>query len=100
MGLQLRHHAFQAAQRADGDQLAVGVGEQVAGEDVAEEMRLEVVVLGGAEVIVERLPAELRLHLGALLEGIVATRQRRRFGTYLHIATLLHHFLESPQRVE
>ena len=77
MGLQLRHHALKAAQRADGHQLAVGMGQHVAGEDVAEEVRLEVVVLGGAELVVERLSAELGLHLGALLQGIVAVGQRR-----------------------
>ena len=100
MGLKLRHHTFQSAQRTDGDQLAVGMGEQVAGEDVAEEMRFEVIILSGAEVVVEGLSAELGLHLGALLEGVVGVGQRRRFCTYLHIATLLHHFLESSQCVE
>ena len=44
------------------------MGEQVTSEDVAEEMRFEVVILSGAERVVEGLPSEACLHLGALFQ--------------------------------
>ena len=100
MGLQLRHHAFKAAEGADSHQLSVGIGQHVAGEDVAEKVCFEVVVLGWAELIVEGLAAEPGLHLGALLEGVVARGQGRGLGTHLHVAVLFHHLLQGSQGVE
>ena len=104
VGLQLRHHALEAAEGADSHQLAVGMGQQVAGEDVAEKVCLEVVVLGWAEIVVERLAAELGLHLGALLQGVVARGQGRRLGAEFVgltvVVKLLQHLLQRTQRIE
>ena len=76
MRLELRAAALERGKGADGDQFALGVGQVVAGEDVAEEMRLKIIVGSGGEVVVEWAAGELRLHLGALLQGVVAGRQR------------------------
>ena len=74
--LQLRLAPFETGQRADRNQLALGVGEVVACEDVAEEMGLKIIIGGRGEGVVERLSGQLRLHRGALLEGVVAFGQR------------------------
>ena len=47
----------------------------VAGEDVAEEVSLEVIVGSGGEGVGECAPRELALHFGALSEGVVISGQ-------------------------
>jgi hypothetical protein len=49
----LRRHAFETAEGGDSYKFAVGGGELCAGEDVAEEVRLEVIVILRAECVVE-----------------------------------------------
>ena len=102
--LKLGGAALESGQRADGDQLALGVGEIVAGEDVAEEVRLEIIVGGGGEVVIEGPSSEARLHLGALPQGVVAGSHGRGVaalvvGNALRLA-LVEHALQGAQGVK
>ena len=54
----------------DGHDLAVGSRELIAGEDIAEEVRLQIVVILRAEVVVERAARHLRLILHAQFLGL------------------------------
>ena len=74
--LELRPYAFDAGECAHRDQFALGEGEVVACEDVAEEVGLEVIVGGRGEGVVERAARKAGLHLCALLQGVVAGGQR------------------------
>ena len=65
VGGKLRSHTIQTAQCRHGNYLTVGSSELVAGKDVAEEMRLQVVIILWTEVIVERTARELCLVLFA-----------------------------------
>ena len=76
MRLQLRPASFERRQRAHGDEFALRVGQVVACEDVAEEVRLKVIVGSGGESVVERASRQFRLHLGALPQRVVALGQR------------------------
>ena len=55
MGSQLWSNTFETTQGSNGHYLAVGCRELVAGEDVTEEVGLQVVVILRAELVVEGL---------------------------------------------
>ncbi len=80
MGSQLRGHALEGSQGGNGHYLAVGGRELVAGENVAEEMRLQIVVVLRTESIVEGAATHLGLRFGSHLE--------RQAGIVPHLRTL------------
>ena len=55
VGSQLRGYTFQSAKGCNGHYLAVGICELVASKDVAEKMRLQIVVILRTELIVKGL---------------------------------------------
>ena len=75
VGSQLGLDTLQTSQGTYRDEFTVGMGEVVAGEDVAKQVGLEVIVLGRAEGVVKGLPRELCLHFGALFQGVVIAGQ-------------------------
>ena len=68
VGCQLWGNTLETAQGGYGHYLAVGSRELVASEDVAEEVRLQVIVVLWTECVVERTAREFRLHLRTLFQ--------------------------------
>ena len=105
VGHQLRLAAWQGGNGADRDDFALGEGQVVPGEDVAEQMGLQIEVGLRGEGIGERLAAdEFRLHLGALFQRIVVLRQRVGLAAFLHakacLRALFNNLLQGAQRVQ
>ena len=104
MRLQLRAAALKPGERAHRHQFALGVGEVVAGEDVAEEVSLQVIVRSRGERVVERPARQLRLHLRALPQGVIILLHRTGLaplGVALALRlALLHDTLQRAQGVK
>ena len=96
--LELRFASFKSRKGAHGNQLALCVGQVVAGEDVTEEVSLQVIVRSGSESIVICAAREFRLHLSALLQGVVSFGQRVGFlalrVVYSALLALVEHALQ------
>lgn len=69
MGSQLWGNALDGSQGSNGHNLTVACGELVAGKDVAEEVSLQIIIILWAEVVIERLAAQLGLGLSTFLES-------------------------------
>ena len=104
MGGQLGRHAFEGGEGSHGHNLAVGRGELVAGEDVAKEVRLQIVVVLRAEGIVEGAAGEEGLHLGAYFERTFCIVPHCGAGPGLaldpSVGTALYHLAQHTQSVE
>ena len=77
MGYQLWLTSWQGGNGADGYDLTISIAEIVTGENVSEQMGLEVIVGGGSETIVEGLPRESRLNFRSLFQRVLIAGNRR-----------------------
>ena len=104
VGGQLRSHLAETAQGGDGHNLAVGSSELVASEDVAEEVRLQVVVILRTEVVVELATRHLRLVLHAQLIGglgiVPFLRARPGLALLPVLLLILQHLTQHTQRIQ
>ena len=104
VGRELRSHTVQTAQGSHRHYLAVGSRQLVARKDIAEQMRLQIIVILGTEGVVEGTARQPGLHLGALLQclGCIVPHG----GTLPRLAvlpaglTVLKHLVQHTQRIE
>ena len=82
--LQLRLHAIDCRQSRHSYNLPFGVGQHVACENVAKQMRFKIIVNSRSKSVVKRLSAHPSLHHGALFQSVVIIRQRRGVAAHLH----------------